>query len=145
MSDTNKAIIRRFFDECLNLHNLQNYPTFYSDVIYRASSIGVLRGEEHLHLLSSLLAAFPDALWTLEDQIAEVDRVVTRWTMLGTHTGTFMGLEGTGRQVRCSGMCIARLADGRIVEEWEEWDTLGLVQQLSATAVPANVADMIAP
>jgi len=131
MSEANKAIIRRLFDECLNRHNPDLYPEFFSDVLYRASAMGELRSDEHRHFLLSLFAGFPDAQWTIEDQIAEEDRVVTRWAFTGTHTGTFMGIDATGRQLHCTGICIDRLADGKIVAEWEEWDTLGMMQQLA--------------
>jgi steroid delta-isomerase-like uncharacterized protein len=145
MSEANKALVRRLFEECLNQHNLDLYSFFYSDVVYRASSVGILRGEEHLHLLSSLLAGFPDAHWSVEDQIAEADRVVTRWMLLATHTGTFMGVNGTGQRLRCAGISVDRIVSGKIVEEWEEWDTLGFMQQLGAIPMEARIADLVAP
>jgi len=131
MSEANKAIVRRLFDECLNRHNPDLYPQFYCDVVYRAPAMGELRNEEHRHFLLSIFAGFPDAQWTIEDQIAEEDRVVTRWTVSATHTGTYMGISPTGRQFRSSGICIDRIAEGKIVEEWEEWDTLGMMQRLA--------------
>ncbi len=72
-------------------------------------------------MLVSLFAGFPDAHWTVEDQIAEDDRVVTRWTFVGTHRGDFAGIPATGRPVTMTGITIDRLIGGRIVEEWEEW------------------------
>jgi steroid delta-isomerase-like uncharacterized protein len=139
MSEANKAVVRRLFDECLNQHNLDLYPELYSDVVYRAPAMGELRNEEHRHLLESLFAGFPDARWTIEDQVAEGDRVVTRWVFTGTHKGTFMGITATGRQLQCTGMCLDRLVGGKIVEEWEEWDTLGMMQRL--TMHPAELSD----
>jgi len=131
MSQANKAVVRRLFDECLNRHNPDLYPELYSNVVYRAPAMGELRDEEHRHLLLSLFAGIPDTQWTIEDQVAEGDRVVTRWTFTGTHKGTFMGVAASGRQLRCTGICIDRIAGGKIVEEWEEWDTLGMMQQLT--------------
>jgi predicted ester cyclase len=145
MSAANKTLIRRVFDECLNRHNLDVYPELYSKVVYRAPATGVLHDEEHRHLLLSLFAGFSDAHWTIEDQLAGHDKVVTRWTFAGTHTGTFMGIEATGRQLHCTGVCIDRIVNGKIIEEWEEWDTLGVMQQLGVISVEANVADMVAP
>ena len=139
MSKANKAVVRRLFDDCLNGHNLDLYPEFYFDVVYRAPAVGELRNEEHRHFLLSLFAGFPDAQWTIEDQVSEKDRVVTRWTVIATHTGTFMGISPTGRQFRSSGICICRIAGGKIVEEWEEWDTLGMMQQLAVLPAEANV------
>jgi len=130
MSEANKAVIRRLFDECLNRHNPDLYLELYSDVVYRAPAMGELRNEEHRHFLLSLFAGFPDAQWTIEDQVAEGDRVVTRWTFTGTHRGTFMGIAATGRPFHCTGICIDRMVGGKVVEEWGEWDTLGMMQQL---------------
>jgi len=138
MSEANKAVVRRLFDECLNRHNPDLYPELYSDVVYRAPAMGELRNEEHRHLLLALFAGFPDAQWTMEDQVGEGDRVVTRWTFTGTHRGTFMGVAASGRRVHCTGMCIDRIVGGKIVEEWEEWDTLGMMQQLTMHPVETS-------
>lgn len=131
MSEANKAVVRRLFEECLNRHDPNLYPELYSDVVYRAPATGELRNEEHRHFLLSVFGGFPDAQWAVEDQIAEGDRVVTRWRFTGTHAGTFMGIEATGRQLHITGICIDRLVGGKIVEEWEEGDTLGMMQQLA--------------
>lgn len=138
MSETNKAVVCRLFDECLNRHNPDLYLELYSDVVYRAPAMGELRNEEHRHLLDSLFAGFPDAQWTVEDQIAEGDRVVTRWTFTGTQKGTFMGVAATGRQLHSTGICIDRIVGGKIVEEWEQWDTLGMMQQLTMHPVETS-------
>jgi predicted ester cyclase len=82
--------------------------------------------------MASLLAAFPDGRWTIEDQVAEGDKVVTRWSFTGTHQGELMGIAPTGKQVTTSGMVIDRIVEGKIVEEREEWDTLGMMQQMGA-------------
>jgi len=144
MIKANKAIIRRLFEECLNQHDVDRYFQLHGDVVYYAPAIGVLRGEAHRQLLTSVFAAFPDSHWIVEHQIAEGDLVVTRWTFSGTHMGTFMGMAPTGNPVSIHGISIDRIADGKIVEEWEEWDTLGFTQQLSAAA-PLTIGDMIAP
>ena len=80
-------------------------------------------------------AAFPDLVVTIEDQIAEGERVVTRWTARGTHTGDLWGIPGTGKEVTVTGTSIDRIKDDRIVESWSNWDALGLMQQLGV--VPA--------
>ncbi len=138
MSETNKDVVRRVFDECLNRHNPDLYPELFRDVVYRASALGELRNEEHRHFLLSLFAGFPDGQWTIEDQIAQKDRVVTRWAFTGTQSGTFMGIDATSRLVRITGISIDRLVDGKIIEEWEEWDTLGMMQQLAL--LPAEMS-----
>jgi len=145
MSETNKAVVRRLFDDCLNRHNPNLYPEFYSNVVCRAPALGELHGDEHLQFLKSLFAAFPDARWNLEDQITEADKVVSRWTFTGTHHGTFMGIAPTENQLVSGGICIDRIVDGKIVEEWAEWDTLGMMQQLGIVPVETGVGDMVAP
>jgi steroid delta-isomerase-like uncharacterized protein len=146
MSEVNKAIVRRLFEECFNQHNLDLHPEFYSEgFVQHTAALGDLRRPEHRQLLASIFTAFSDARWTVLDQVSEGDQVVTRWTLLGTHTGTFMGIAGTGRPLNCNGMCIDRFADGKIAEEWEEWDTLGMMQQLGALPLEANIGDMVAP
>ncbi len=81
--------------------------------------------------------AFPDLRITVEDQIAENDRVVTRWSAKGTHQGELLGIPATGKQSTVTGITIDLVVDGRIAESWTNWDTLGMLQQLGV--VPALV------
>ena len=74
--------------------------------------------------------AFPDLHFTIEDQIAEGDMVVTRWTARGTHRGDFQGVLATGREIRLTGTDIDRMTNGKVVECWAHVDELGLMQQL---------------
>lgn len=83
-------------------------------------------------------SAFEDATVTIDDQIAEGDQVVTRWTGRGTHTGELMGIAPTGKEVTVSGMTVSRLAGGKIAEEWELIDALGMLVQLGAVPQPAT-------
>jgi predicted ester cyclase len=82
--------------------------------------------------VSTYRAAFPDARITVEQQLAEGDLVATRWSGRGTHDGELMGVSPTGKQVTVSGLTISRLEGGKIVEEFQNWDTLGMLQQLGA-------------
>jgi predicted ester cyclase len=82
--------------------------------------------------VSSYRAAYSDARITIDDQIAERDMVATRWTGRGTHDGDLMGIAPTGKQVTVSGLTLSRLSNGKVVEEWTNWDTLGMLQQLGA-------------
>ena len=77
-------------------------------------------------------SAFEDATVTIDDQVAEGDQVVTRWTGRGTHTGELMGIAPTGKGVTVSGITISRIAGGKIAEEWELMDALGMFVQLGA-------------
>ena len=89
--------------------------------------------------------AFPDLRFDVEELIAEGDTVVSRWTLSGTHRGTFSGIPPTGRAVRVAGMSLDHLADGVIVSGFDAWDALGLRQQLGAVPPdPAETAEAAA-
>jgi predicted ester cyclase len=145
MSETCKMVVRRLFDECLNGHQPDLYSQFYSEVVYRTPVFGELRGEEHRQFLLSVLIGFPDAHWMIEDQFAEQDRVVTRWTFFGTHKAACIGIEATGRQLHCSGISIHRIVDGKIAEEWAEGDTLGVMQQWELVPMETSIGKWFAP
>jgi len=145
MSAANKVLIRRLFEDCLNPHEASIYPEVYGNVVYRAPALGELRNELHRQFLLGFFAAFPDGRWHIEDQIAEDDKVVVRWTFIGTHRGTFMDLMPSRKQWTGSGISIYRIRDGKIVEEWQEWDTLGTMQQLAVLGSEATVWDLVAP
>lgn len=80
--------------------------------------------------VTGYLAGFPDGRITIDEQLAEGDLVATRWTGRGTHQGELMGIPPTGKQVTVSGITISRVKNGKVVEEWSNWDTLGMLQQL---------------
>ena len=84
--------------------------------------------------------AFPDLHFTIEDQIAEGDRVVTRFTARGTHQGAFIGIPPTGKQGVVTGTGIDRFANGKIVEAWFNSDDLGLLQQLGVVPSPGQAS-----
>jgi steroid delta-isomerase-like uncharacterized protein len=87
--------------------------------------------EEAKEYLSMFLTAFPDLTMTVDDAIAEGDLAVTRWTLRGTHDGETEELgPPTGKQVEFEGLSMHRVEDGRIVEEWERYDNLSMLQQL---------------
>ena len=79
--------------------------------------------------------AFPDFRFTVEDQLAEGDRVATRWTWQGTHSGEFMGAAPTGKEVKLTGMTIHRLRNGKIQEGWFNWDFLGELRQIGVVTL----------
>ena len=142
MSEENKALFRRVVEEGLNKRNLALLDELFADCVYYSPATGELKGEALKQFVASLYAAFPDRRVTIEDQVAEGDKVVTRWSSTGAHLGEFMGLAPTGKQVTFSGMNISRIVEGKIVEAREEWDTLGVFQQLggSPQATEANKA-----
>ena len=81
-------------------------------------------------LVASMRAAFPDLHDTIEDQIAEGDKVVTHWTFAGTHKGEFMGIPATGRKVKVEVVSISHFAGDKVVESWDYVDMLGMMQQM---------------
>jgi len=128
----NKALLRRWI-EGVNKGNLALFDEVYGDCVYYSPATGELKREALKQFMASLLAAFPDGRWTIEGQVAEGDKVATRWSFTGTHQGELMGVAPTGKRVTASGMVIDRIVEGKIVEEWEEWDALGMMQQMGAT------------
>jgi steroid delta-isomerase-like uncharacterized protein len=82
-------------------------------------------------------AAFSDLTLTIENQVAEGEYVVTRWTARGTHDGELEGIAPTGTSATVTGISITRVVDGKIVEDHTEWDALGLMTQLGAIPAPA--------
>ena len=136
-SEQNKKIVRRVFEEPWK-GNLAVVDEFVaSDYIgHDPADPEPLRGPQGVkEFISTYRAAFPDARIMVEQQLAEGDLVATRWSGRGTHEGELMGIEPTGRQVTVSGLTISRLEGGKIVEEFQNWDTFGMMQQLGA--VPA--------
>jgi steroid delta-isomerase-like uncharacterized protein len=138
MLQKNKSIAQRFLDA---LWNTQNYAVvdelLASD--YDGHSSTVIDGPEGAKQFVPILrSAFPDFKFTVVDQVAEGDRVATRWIIRGTHHGEFQGVPPTGRKVEISGITIFRVADGVLVDGWTNEDLLGLLQQLGAAPEPQS-------
>jgi steroid delta-isomerase-like uncharacterized protein len=81
-------------------------------------------------MIGGLLGAFPDLRITVEDQIVAGDKVATRWTAEGTNTGAFGPVPATGRRIQISGLILDRVVGGKVVERWEQWDQMAMLQQL---------------
>ena len=81
-------------------------------------------------MVSGLLGAVPDMRFTIEDQIVAGGKVATRWTAEGTNSRASGPLPATGRQVQISGLILDRVVDGKVVERWEQWDQMAMLQQL---------------
>jgi steroid delta-isomerase-like uncharacterized protein len=91
------------------------------------------RGPEDIkEIVSAYHAAFPDLTFTVEKQVAEGDLVVTRWIARGTHQGEFMGVPPSGRRIEVSGMSMDRISGSRIVEHWNNWEALEMMEQIGA-------------
>lgn len=137
----NKEIIRRVVDGVWNDRNFAIVDELVAQeyVGHDPTQPEPIQGREGFKQFASMYqSAFHDAAVTIDDQIAEGDRVVTRWTGRGTHTGELMGISPTGKEVTVSGITVSRLADGKIAEEWELMDALGMLVQLGAVPQPAT-------
>ena len=145
MSEQNKELSRRFTalfntDDPAALAAAIGEVTT-ADVELRAGSAGEVRGRRQFQqVIEAWRAAFPDVRSTVEEQVAEGDRVVTRWTARGTHTGDFQGMVPTGRSFTLTGITIERVVDGRIAEVWVNRDDLGLLSQLGGLPAPASAS-----
>jgi steroid delta-isomerase-like uncharacterized protein len=140
MSDTNKAILRRFFEELFTAGDLSvaDEIVALSYVNYNAVP-GETPGREGLkQFVTDLHKAWADLNFVVEDQVAEGDKVTTRWTVTGTHQGEFAGVPATGKPVSVSGTNIHRVTDGQIQEAWLDWDALGMMQQLGVIPAPGE-------
>lgn len=131
----NKEIVRRLVDEVWAEHNLAAVDELVARdyVGHDPTRPGPIHGPEgYKESVGVYLSAFPDAAITIDDQIAEGDQVVTRWTGRGTHKAELMGIAPTGKEVTVSGLTVSRIANGKVAETWELFDTLGMLVQIGA-------------
>ena len=135
MSEQNKALVRRTIEEIWNKGNLAVADELIAPnhVAHDPANPNPGSGPEVTKQQASMYrTAFPDLHMTIEDQVAEGDQVVTRWTATGTHRGDLMGIAPTGKQMTITGINISRIAGGKAQEDWTNWDTIGMMQQLGA-------------
>src|SRR5688572_4278819 len=135
------ATARRFFDEIWSQGDLDLVDELFARE-YLGHPSGpeeTLRGPEGVKTyIGRLRDGIPDLTMTIEDQVADQDKVATRWSAHGTQAGELMGIEATQRTASVTGITIQRFGtDGRIVEGWTNWDTFGLLQQLGVVPQPA--------
>ena len=137
LEETNKDLVRRYYEDLWNRWDLTVAQELISPEIAFRGSLGMTaRGlVGFMGYVPAVRAAFPDFHNTIEELIAEGDKVVARLTYRGTHRGHLFGIVPTGRQVVYSGIAIFRIAGGKIVDGWVIGDTLALMQQLGAVPV----------
>ncbi len=145
MSEQNQTLMRRGIEEVWNGGNFDVVDELIADdfvghqpPLENHGPAGVKR------YFAMLREAFPDIHFTIEDQIAENDRVVTRWTARATHLGTYQGIPATGKPGIVTGITINRIANGKIVEGWTNLDSLGMLQQLGVIPALAETASVTA-
>jgi len=127
----NKALVTRYYDEVLNQRNLAALDDLLAPDFASWLPDGTRLGRaEYRDAVLASHEAFPDLVVEVLDQLAEGDKVASRWRASGTHRGPFAGIPATGRPVTITAMHLHRVADGKLTEHWEEIDVLRLLRQL---------------
>ncbi len=144
LTQDNKTIVRGFVEEVINQGHFDSAAQFaWEDVVEQVPLPGQGPGLEGLKdILRGMRAAFPDLYFSIEEQIAEGDKVLSRFEWTGTHQREFLGVPATGRLVKVWGMVLDRLQEGRIKETRILMDMIGLTMQLGvlppAGGLPSN-------
>src|SRR6266498_1393685 len=136
ITEENKAIVHRYFEEVLNQRHLSSIDELFAPHFIShptgADVHATVDLNTYVQAIARSHAAFPDLHVTIEAQIAEADLVATRWKAHGTQRGRFGNLPPTDKEVTATAMHFHRLDHGKIVEHWEQFDLLGLLTQLGA-------------
>jgi steroid delta-isomerase-like uncharacterized protein len=142
MTEDYTATVRQFVEEAFNQGDLGVVDDLYADT-FVAHQPGVLAGEQTprdvKQFVGAYRSAFPDGRSTLEEAIVQGDRLAYRWTFRGTHDGDLLGIAPTGKNVEIWGVTFLRFENGKVTEQWNGWDMLGLMQQLGVAPEPARV------
>jgi steroid delta-isomerase-like uncharacterized protein len=139
-AEENKALVRRFFEEVFNKGNLALAGEVLAPnyVLHDPATPNLAGGPEgYKQMVSTYRNAFPDLQLTVEDQMTEGEKVVTRWTTRGTQQGALPDIPPTGKQTTVTGITISCISGSKITEDWQTWDALGMMQQLGVIPVPA--------
>jgi steroid delta-isomerase-like uncharacterized protein len=140
-TEQNKALMRRFVEEIFNRGNLNRLEEFMAPNFVEHEELppGVPRDREGVKQLTlTLRSAFPDFKATIDDAIAEGDKLVVRQTWTGTHKGDFMGVPPSGKKVSFGVIDILQFSDGKILAHWGMIDNMGLMQQIGAIPAPGQ-------
>ncbi len=124
MPDDHKTIVCHFLDELWNQSNFTAVEQLLASDYDGHSSTEIRGSEGAMAFVPKLRSAFPDFRFTILDQIAEGDKVATRWSICGTHQGEFQGMPPSGEQIEMSGITIFRIANGKLIEGWTNEDML---------------------
>jgi steroid delta-isomerase-like uncharacterized protein len=138
-TEQNKALFRRMVEEIFNRGNMSLADEFIAPDFVEHEELppGIPPGREGVKQLTAMLrSAFPDFKATIDDMIAEGDKVVVRMTWRGTHKGEFMGIPPTGKSVSFGVIDIVRFAGDKFAEHWGLMDSMSMMQQLGAVPAP---------
>ncbi len=138
--EQNEAVVRQVLS-LIDERNLDEAFELYAlDYIYHGPG-GELRGRDGIRgLWEVFLTGFPDLHSTIEDMVSEGDKVVLRWRVEGTHTGEFMGVAPSNKKITLGVTEIFRVENGQLVEAWDQFDQLGLMQQIGAIPMPETAS-----
>ena len=147
-AEENIQLMRRWFQEVWNEGRMETiHDLLHPDAVARGQrgAEAEIRGpQEFEKFVREIRAAFPDMKMKVEDVFGVGDKVVLRWSAVMTHTGDGLGFPASGRTVRSRGITIARIVDGKIVEGWDNWDQLGMLEQIGAYKQPTHPLDVAA-
>jgi len=133
--EENKAMVRRIWEEVMNKGDLavadEIMATNY--IFHGPGGVNANGPEGFKQYVAMYRTAFPDIHCTIEDMVAEGEKVVSRFTLRGTHLGDMMGIAPTSKKAEIIGIVISRFAGGKEVEAWGSYDTLSMYQQLGVT------------
>jgi steroid delta-isomerase-like uncharacterized protein len=139
-AEENIQLMRRWFQEVWNEGRVQTvYDVLSPDGVATGQRGGdkEIRGpEEFVKFMREIRGAFPDIQVKVEDVFGVGDKVVLRWSAIMTHTGDGLGVPPSGQTVRTRGITIARFVDGKVVESWDNWDQLGMLEQIGVYKQP---------
>jgi len=136
-AETNKAIVRRYIEQVINEQRYDLADEFFVDTVELHGVGSGINGQTALAEFYAMFgAAFPDWYMTINDMVAEGDKVVVRWTATGTHQGEIHGLPATGKPYTQIAIAIYRLTNGKIVEGWLQTDMVSMMQQLGLMPAP---------
>jgi steroid delta-isomerase-like uncharacterized protein len=135
--ETNKALVRRFYDQVLNGRRVEAIDELtVADYDEHDPLPGQREGRDGLKDRVSMLVEGLAPTFTVEDVVAEGDRVVVRWTNSARHVGDFLGIPPTGRYCAIAGIDVYRIEDGQLAEHWHVIDQLAMLQQLGLMPAP---------
>ncbi len=134
LMEENKGLVRRMEEEIFNKRNVAAVDEFLAPgYVLRTAPEGTPSSRDAVkQFIGMYLEAFPDLRISIDELLAVEDKVVGRFTFTGTHGGELMGLPPTQRRISVRQIAIYRIENGKVVEEWEVPDQLGLMQQLGA-------------
>jgi steroid delta-isomerase-like uncharacterized protein len=142
-TEENKALARRFTEEGFSTGNLALADEIVAPnfVNYDPGTPPLPSGPEgYKQLVTAYHTAYPDLQMNVEDLFAEGDKVAVRWAARGTHTGQLGDIPPTGKQMTITGISVLTIAGGKVTEQYTNWDTLGMLQQLGVVPAPGQAS-----